>query len=427
MNASRNNEQKGTGSEHNCAGAMGSLRPLPEITHCWTSQQCHPFTCRREVAVPISLRLVRAGLTTVPAIGRPSVGDVIVVRRPRHNRDTKRSVERRSRRVRSADADRSAHWQSQCHTAEPRARIRHSSLDIRHSSLRCRSAQQTQRVGRGFTLVEILIVIVIISVLASLLLVAVNAALRSARVAAIKAEIEGLANAVEEYKNERGAYPMNPTFLAPPGPTLGAAQSRFERHIRKAFPRYTGNYDTGNPNDIRPQIAAGTISPGIYPDGLDIGEPGVDPPMLMNLDAAEALVFWLGGLPVWTIGASGKPTVELTGFSLTSQNPFQHRDVQPQRTGPLFEFRPERLTDYDQDGWPEYIPPGRAGTGEMPPYVYFDSGSYGMQAQYPLPGSPLRGSVGLCIPFLTSYVEMSGQPPNQNTSASAAASRWWRF
>ncbi|MDX1965396.1 MAG: prepilin-type N-terminal cleavage/methylation domain-containing protein [Pirellulales bacterium] len=59
----------------------------------------------------------------------------------------------------------------------------------------------------GFTLVELLVVIVIIGILTALVSVAVMGALAAARRAVIKQEIDGLHGACESYKAKRGAYP----------------------------------------------------------------------------------------------------------------------------------------------------------------------------------------------------------------------------
>ncbi|MGH9897043.1 MAG: type II secretion system protein, partial [bacterium] len=61
----------------------------------------------------------------------------------------------------------------------------------------------------AFTLVELLVVITIIGILASLITVAAVSALRKARETEIKAEIDQVSTAIEEYKNKTTAYPPN--------------------------------------------------------------------------------------------------------------------------------------------------------------------------------------------------------------------------
>ena len=80
----------------------------------------------------------------------------------------------------------------------------------------------------GFTLVELLVVVVIIAVLASFLVPAVWNAITSAEEGKIKVEVALLASAVEAYKAEYGAYP--PDFN---DKTLALA------HINRIFPRQT--------------------------------------------------------------------------------------------------------------------------------------------------------------------------------------------
>jgi prepilin-type N-terminal cleavage/methylation domain-containing protein len=83
----------------------------------------------------------------------------------------------------------------------------------------------------GFTLVELLVVILIIGMLAGLLTPAVMRALASARNAAIKAEIDMLHMAIMNYKNEYGSFP--PCF----DPMNYAAGSRASKHLSRIFPR----------------------------------------------------------------------------------------------------------------------------------------------------------------------------------------------
>jgi prepilin-type N-terminal cleavage/methylation domain-containing protein len=66
--------------------------------------------------------------------------------------------------------------------------------------------------GRGFTLIEMLVVIVILGILMSLAIVGVTAALRTAKVSKSEALIEALASGCEQYRGRWGDYP--PSTLA---------------------------------------------------------------------------------------------------------------------------------------------------------------------------------------------------------------------
>jgi prepilin-type N-terminal cleavage/methylation domain-containing protein len=84
-------------------------------------------------------------------------------------------------------------------------------------------------VRRGFTIVELLVVVGIIAVLAALITPAVIRARSAARNAAIKAEIDMLHMAVMNYKNEYGSFPpcLSGTLATDPA----------ARHIKQIFPR----------------------------------------------------------------------------------------------------------------------------------------------------------------------------------------------
>ena len=91
----------------------------------------------------------------------------------------------------------------------------------------------------AFTLVELLVVIVILAMLASLVTVAASRAMTSARNAAIKAEIDMLHMAIMNYKNEYGSFPpcYDPNPSAPL--TSGAMTSVAQKHLQRLFPRCT--------------------------------------------------------------------------------------------------------------------------------------------------------------------------------------------
>jgi type II secretory pathway pseudopilin PulG len=192
-----------------------------------------------------------------------------------------------------------------------------------------------------------LMVIIVIGILAALLLVALNAARKRARVGAIKIEVDDLAAAMERYKQEYGEYPPDFSAVADPDTSSGGVREQARRavlrHIRKRFPRYvlTGSVDAQWAtfaqdvwNATRP-----ATNPA-YPSG-DPGTPSSSSRGLYvtEFDPRAALVFWLGGLPART--ASGMPDItQLTGFSANPSAP-----VSPggSRIQPLFAFDLGRL------------------------------------------------------------------------------------
>ena len=84
---------------------------------------------------------------------------------------------------------------------------------------------------RGFTLVELLVVIIIISVLAAIAVPAVMRTITSARNAAIKSEIDLLHMAIMNYKNEYGSFP--PCVDVSPSTPGNPAQ----KHVARLFAR----------------------------------------------------------------------------------------------------------------------------------------------------------------------------------------------
>jgi general secretion pathway protein G len=206
----------------------------------------------------------------------------------------------------------------------------------------------------GFTLVELLVVILIIAMLAALLTSAVWRAQIAARNARITSEINNLDMAIKSYRDRNGEFFPDFALLS-----ANYADQVVARHIRRAYPRYGGapNYAT-----LRVRVQASC--------GRNLGNPNA--PINQRLDAAESLVFFLGGVP----NVNRIPE----GYSADPRDPFLAAARQSQRIPPLFDFAEEQLFDADNDGWPEFYPPGmNPATGGMP-YVYFSgdprSGTY---------------------------------------------------
>ena len=81
------------------------------------------------------------------------------------------------------------------------------------------------KLRRGFTLVELLVVITIIGLLVGLIVPAVFGVQASFNRAAVKFEVQALNDAVENYRSKHGDYPPD-----------GSSWAVMEKHLRKAFP-----------------------------------------------------------------------------------------------------------------------------------------------------------------------------------------------
>lgn len=75
----------------------------------------------------------------------------------------------------------------------------------------------------GFTLVELLIVIVIIAILAAITIVAYNGITSRANDTAVQEDLHNIASSIEQYSSTNGSYPTNDTATLQ---TLGLKASR---------------------------------------------------------------------------------------------------------------------------------------------------------------------------------------------------------
>ena len=205
------------------------------------------------------------------------------------------------------------------------------------------STRQPVHQRRGFTLIEIMVVIVIIAILLSLLLPAISGARRRARVAQVRGEIGTLESAIASFRQEYGIEPPGSIrlFATPNGWNKTASTARDEA-IRVASRAYI--------RQVWPQFDFNTTAGGAF-WSTD-----------KDLNGAECLVFFLGG-----VGDPNSGTT-LIGFTKNPSIPFSQSGAS--RTKPFFDFVSSRLVDKDGDQFPEYVDPIPSQTS---PYLYFDS------------------------------------------------------
>jgi len=81
--------------------------------------------------------------------------------------------------------------------------------------------------GRGFTIVELLIVIVVIGILASITVVAYNGVQNRAKQAKLQSDISSVRGLIEAYAAQNGSYPVTAASL---NPDWGTATARTDKN-----------------------------------------------------------------------------------------------------------------------------------------------------------------------------------------------------
>ena len=238
---------------------------------------------------------------------------------------------------------------------------------VMNSSLSVRKRTSRSRVG--FTLIELMVVIVIIAILIGLLLPAVMSVRRTARDVEVRSDIAKLEDAIAKFKVTFGTEPPSQLTLypAPAGWELSAFSRRHKGLIKQIWPQF--DFAT-----------CGGLS-----NGTSFFSPKLAAQAQLDLSGSECLVFFLGGLVSPSSGA-------FSGFSKDPQYPFGAGTT---REGPFFEFNGAsittvttagdnawngRLTDKDGDWFPEYRDPL---TQQQNPYLYFN-GTNGYRTDFPV-------------------------------------------
>lgn len=187
----------------------------------------------------------------------------------------------------------------------------------------------------AFTLVELLVVITIIGILAALITVAAVGALKTAQKVRIKAEINEISTAVDDYKNKATAYPPNcqtdGTGAANPLDEAGILND-VKRHIRQLAPRSQESDDLAK---VLTGQAPVDTTYRVLPSGMAAG---------------EAVVFWLGGFsadPKFPVSGEGGPSYSVVGIAAADR-----RKSDPIETRKwIFPFDVSRLGPRTSDGY----------------------------------------------------------------------------
>jgi general secretion pathway protein G len=111
--------------------------------------------------------------------------------------------------------------------------------------------------SRGFTLIEVLVVIVVIAILATVVAPNIFRHVGEARVATARTQIETLGTALDAYRLDNGSYPSTAQGLSAlwERPTIDAPANWKQPYLRKAVPKdpWGREYLYVSPGRVNPQ------------------------------------------------------------------------------------------------------------------------------------------------------------------------------
>jgi general secretion pathway protein G len=194
---------------------------------------------------------------------------------------------------------------------------------------------------RGFTLVELLVVIVIVGIIVSLITVAVIKALSKGGVVALTSELRQFNTGVENFKTKFGYYPPSRIILCENylnyynsnTPSMGFVSQLHAdsfAFLNRIFPRI--NWSSTNGIGATAWV------------GIDWNGNGTGPDPAVLLEGDQCLVFFLGGIPSPPGPLSSGIVPTCSGFSTNPNNPAYHVLNGGDTIPPFQEFATSRLT-----------------------------------------------------------------------------------
>lgn len=244
----------------------------------------------------------------------------------------------------------------------------------------------------GFTLLELMVVIIVIALLAALLFPAIQRSIRTVKEATVVTEMSNFDRSLTEFKSRYGVDVPSFIVLYEQGEAVGstscwgsdtasalpAPQDNYRRTSRAFLRQVWPDFDFASLGDSAASpMPAGPGNPTAGNSSVDLNGDGDEADVLI-LNGSECLVFFLGGIvrrggtnfPSGTSIVDSMKDDAFIGFATNPQNPFSPVSTN-NRVGPLFpDFLVDRMTDVDNDGLPEY----RDGlAGQQRPYIYVSS------------------------------------------------------
>jgi prepilin-type N-terminal cleavage/methylation domain-containing protein len=153
---------------------------------------------------------------------------------------------------------------------------------------------RTAAKARAFSLIEMLVVIAVIGILASMIFPVTKAVSRARIRSRTKAEMEQVVTAIEIYKTKRGQYPPDNHF---------ANNGLVNPYLNQLYYELVGTTNNGvyyQPSDGRPAVTASTIDSALHPGYVGGVSGFVNSSSTANIEEGSTVVNCLMG----TLGAN---------------------------------------------------------------------------------------------------------------------------